>query len=626
MSMTFRASLVTALAALAALGVPPAAAQPPAPRPAPDPRPRVAPAPETRPEVERALRDARREMERAMSDVRWDAERAMSDARWELEHQLDAARWEPRVDLHGLHDLRWELGHELAWELQPRLADVERELWQVAPQVSEAVERAMAEAAHAWPAEAELAMADAMRAAEWSAAELAPVAEAARWQAEAALADAAREWGAPARGAAFRATAPAPWAAQDPADSLYRLAREALNRGDNRRAATLFAQIGERHPRSAYAVDATYYEAFARYRLRSEPELRQALRVLEARLARNVSSSTSADAAALAARIRGELAGASQVDAARQRAALQQAARAGDGCDREEAAVRIEALNALAKIDSTAVLPSVRRVLANQAACAASLRESAVLILGRSRSPEAEGLLIQAARTDSSRGVRAAAMAWLARNPTDRGLAAIEQILRGADDERTQAAAISALARTDDPRGRQALRALAERADASVKMRSHAILELGRDSSAAAAAWLRGLYGRVDSLRLKESVLAGVARNRSAESAQWLAGVARDAGQPVRLRREALAWYTRRPDVAVADLARLYDATPEWELRETVIGSLMRRKEPEATDKLLAIARSDDDPRLRRAAIGALSRKDDPRTVRLLTEIIDRVP
>jgi HEAT repeat protein len=435
------------------------------------------------------------------------------------------------------------------------------------------------------------------------------------------LAGAALEgWGAPR----VRTIAPEPWARQDPADSLYRLARAALNRGDNRGAATLFARIAERYPRSAYAADAAYYEAFARYRLRTEPELRQALRVLEARLARNVSSSTSGDAKALAARIRGELAGWRGADVAQQRAELLRSARAGDGCDREDAAVRIEALNALAKIDSTAVLPSVRRVLGNQAPCAASLRESAVLILGRSRSPEAEGLLIQTARSDASPGVRAAALAWLGRNPTDRALGAIEEMLRESTDERTQEAAVAALARSDHPRGRQVLRALAERADAATRVRVAAIAELGRDSSAAAGAWLRGLYGRVDSLRLKERVVAGVARNGSAESAQWLASIARNTAEPVRLRREALGWYTRRDDVTVPDLARLYDATPEWELRETVIAALMRREAPEATDKLLAIARTDENARLRRAAIGALARKDDPRTVRLLQEIIDR--
>ena len=49
----------------------------------------------------------------------------------------------------------------------------------------------------------------------------------------------------------FAVEPPAPWADADPADSLYRLAREALNRDDYRRAAALFAELTERFPRSS---------------------------------------------------------------------------------------------------------------------------------------------------------------------------------------------------------------------------------------------------------------------------------------------------------------------------------------------------------------------------------------
>ena len=49
---------------------------------------------------------------------------------------------------------------------------------------------------------------------------------------------------------------PKAWAQADPADSLYRLAREALNHGEYRRAAQLFGDISQRFPSSAYAADA----------------------------------------------------------------------------------------------------------------------------------------------------------------------------------------------------------------------------------------------------------------------------------------------------------------------------------------------------------------------------------
>ena len=68
---------------------------------------------------------------------------------------------------------------------------------------------------------------------------------------------------------------------RDAADSVYRAAREALSGGDYPRAAGLFAQITRRFPRSPYAADAMYWEAFARYRQGADENLRSALALLE---------------------------------------------------------------------------------------------------------------------------------------------------------------------------------------------------------------------------------------------------------------------------------------------------------------------------------------------------------
>jgi hypothetical protein len=54
---------------------------------------------------------------------------------------------------------------------------------------------------------------------------------------------------------------PAPWAQGDPADSVYRIARDALGRGDYGRAARLFAEIPQKYQNSAYKNDATYYRS-----------------------------------------------------------------------------------------------------------------------------------------------------------------------------------------------------------------------------------------------------------------------------------------------------------------------------------------------------------------------------
>ncbi|MGH7631815.1 MAG: hypothetical protein ACREOF_20970, partial [Gemmatimonadales bacterium] len=94
----------------------------------------------------------------------------------------------------------------------------------------------------------------------------------------------------------------------DPADSLYRAARAALQDRSYRRAADLFAALTAKHPKSGYAGDALYWQAFSLYRLGNDEQLRQALKVLATQRTRYPKAATRGDAAALERRIQGELA------------------------------------------------------------------------------------------------------------------------------------------------------------------------------------------------------------------------------------------------------------------------------------------------------------------------------
>ncbi len=77
-------------------------------------------------------------------------------------------------------------------------------------------------------------------------------------------------------------------------------------------------------------------------------------------------------------------------------------------------------------------------------------------------------------------------------------------------------------------------------------------------------------------------------------------------------------------EMTVAQLGRIYDAAATRSVRQEIVELLGDRPEPEATDKLIEIVRSGTDPQLRRAAIGALQQTKDPRTTKLLLELIDR--
>jgi HEAT repeat protein len=414
----------------------------------------------------------------------------------------------------------------------------------------------------------------------------------------------------------------AAWAPQDAADSLYRAAREALNRYEYRRAAQLFRQLRDRHPRSEYAGDAAYWEAFSLYRVGTVDDLRTGLRVLESQQNRYSKEEIQADAATLATRIRGALAMRGDREAARQ---VERTAQGnGQPCDQEDIAVRVEALSALSQMDGETVVPILRRVLARRDECSAQLRRRALSILGRRGDTASVATFLLVAKNDPNPNVRTEAIGYLARQPGDRVVDALEELLRTSSDERVQRSAIRALMAHESPRARRTLRSLIERTDVPEQLRREAISSFERErSSAEDGAYMRSLYARLESQQLKEAVISTIGRLGGADNDQWLANLVKNPNEPPQLRAAALS-RLGRTTVPISEFAKMYDAATERGIREQIMNVLAYRKEPEATDKLIEIARTGTDPQLRRMAINYLTRKNDPRTQKLLLEILDK--
>jgi HEAT repeat protein/TolA-binding protein len=420
----------------------------------------------------------------------------------------------------------------------------------------------------------------------------------------------------------------APWAQGDPADSLYRTAREALNRGEYRRAAQLFNEVTKKYPRSVYALDCTYWEAFARYRSGNTDDLRQALRILDdakAQLAQ-LRSDNNVDVQALRARVQGALAARGDQKAAED---LKREAAQTGGCDREEISVRAEALAALGQMDRAAAIPSVKKVLARRDICTVELRRRALFVLARDPDAEAVSLIIDVAKNDPDQGIRGEAMRWLPRVAGDNAVPQLEELLRTSMDEQAQRSAISALGSIDSERARKAVRAIIERTDVAERVRYEAIIGLSRERenrniSPEEQQYLRSLYSKLEAARLREAVLTSVSRIETPENEQFLLSVARNQNETPSLRSSALQRLGRMNSVGVADIAKLYDVADARSLREQILHALAQRKEPEAIDKLIEVARRDTDPQIRRTAIQLLGRSNNPRAIQAIAELIDK--
>jgi HEAT repeat protein len=418
----------------------------------------------------------------------------------------------------------------------------------------------------------------------------------------------------------IRARIPAePWASQDPADSLYRAARAALNQGDHARAADLFRQITIRFPKSAYAGDALYWQAFARYRIGGAEELRLALAALEQQRTGYPNASTAPDAAQLATRIRGELARAGDAEAAE--VVTKEASRAATTCSAEDAEVRAAALNALLRMDSERAVPVLDQVLARRDACSAPLRKRAVFLVAQNVTPQTEEILLKTVREDPDLEVRRAAVFYLSQVSTDRAVSALEELLRTGTDASIQERALFALSQHASPRASQVLRAYAERAGAPRELRAKAIYWIGQTGAADRSTYLRALYRKLDDLELKERVLFALAQASVAGDEKWLLDLALDTTETVALRKKALFWASQA-GAPIQELVGLYERARDREMKEQLIFVYSQRGEKAAVDKLIDIARRESDVALRRKAIFWLSESDDPRAAQVLLEIL----
>src|SRR5204862_7090557 len=298
---------------------------------------------------------------------------------------------------------------------------------------------------------------------------------------------------------------------QDPTDSLWRAARQALNRADYQRAANLYGDLARRYPTAARAGDALYWAAFALYK---NDNLDRARSFLLTQQQRYPKAATLRDGDALLARVQGALAKQGDREAAEwiQRHAQPPAdtGRArGGSCPGEDDDddMRIAALNGLLQMDATNALPILKKVLSHRDGCSAGLRRKAVFVVSQKRGGETEDILLDVARNDPDSEVRQQAVFWLSQVGSDRAVTALDSILRSSTDPELQDKAIFALSQIHNARAAQILRDYATNERASDEAREKTIFWLGQQGSAENAAFLRGLYAKVTGEDLKEKVI-----------------------------------------------------------------------------------------------------------------------
>lgn len=181
------------------------------------------------------------------------------------------------------------------------------------------------------------------------------------------------------------------------------------------------------------------------------------------------------------------------------------------------------------------------------------------------------------------------------------------------------------LGQSGDARAISTLHAVIENASEEARIRAHAIFALahGDKNPEREFEYLRSIFPRLQSDRLKESVLQGIGQDESGGGA-WLLQKARDRGESMKIRKSAVFWAGQSEGTRTGDIVAFYRSINEPQLREHAIFVLSQRDDREATDELLRIARGDSDRNMRARALFWLGQKDDPRVANLIEERLSR--
>jgi HEAT repeat protein len=244
---------------------------------------------------------------------------------------------------------------------------------------------------------------------------------------------------------------------------------------------------------------------------------------------------------------------------------------------------------------------------------------------GELSAEEVSRTLVTIARDETEvRTVRDQALSSLARLESASSLDALVAMTTGTTEAWLARRAVEMMASSGDPRAHDHLRTAAERSDLTEEARVAAINGLaGSYATSRDAEYLRTLYGRVTSDRLRDAIMSGIATIGGKASRDWVVGVARDANASIQQRKRAIS-LADRLGLSAADLSSLYDAIEDGEVRATLIAQLATNGTRVAQDKLVAIAKNDPLVSNRRRAIQALGRFDDPRVKEALKELVGK--
>ena len=407
------------------------------------------------------------------------------------------------------------------------------------------------------------------------------------------------------------------------ADTIYRAARRALNQSQYRRAIELFEQSLQEEPE--YAAEALYYQALAYYRMGGRSNYDRAMGKLGAQAERYPEAASRGDAAELMIRIEGELARRGDAQAAERLARQAEHLEQERSASERDAEIKAMALQALIMADEEKAIQYLSQVLRNRTPETAELRGQAVFILGQQESAETLDLMLDVVRNDPDPEVKETAAFWLSQVDDPRAIDATIEILNDPTlDGDLKGQLIFALAQTDDPRAGRILRDYASRPDVDPEVRGMAVHGLAQHPSPENAALLKQVFQETDDPEVRDQILFALTQMPGAVDGDWLLAIFSDPNEDPEVREMALFVAGQTGNVDAGVLSQMYDSATGTEMKEQILFTLTQVDGEAAFDKMLDIARNEENPDLRQNAIFWIGQSGDPRAQEVLLEILEQ--
>jgi HEAT repeat protein len=156
------------------------------------------------------------------------------------------------------------------------------------------------------------------------------------------------------------------------------------------------------------------------------------------------------------------------------------------------------------------------------------------------------------------------------------------------------------------------------------ELKKDALFLLANRRTPESSQFLRDFYQRTNDAELKKTVIFHIAQSGTEEDVSWLRDRVRDPNGDEEIQKSALFWLAQSRHTTMAQLEELYGQLENTELKEAIIFAYSQRRDTEAVDKLMQVARQDPDQKLRKSALFWLAQSRDPRVTQFLVDIVNQ--